>query len=397
MASDVHLDKQSHGAGSPRSQPWFVGGCCAEPYAPGRRTKLQSGSARRHSSASKQTSSAAVSVPIGGEPSCVHSDCPRPNRFCPRETPAVRWSEEIPRWPRRSCGGPLVPPPGRGEGQRPPTVAPCRCACSGRGVGPLVGPNCARLGESFAAAPFRPCRLRSRPGEGCSTSSRLGFFYLEIGVRTLAPGLTGPIAQPGSAQAPTDSGPSQVFQPGPLPEILLQLGQRPSGETQPQIPRMGGRHLQNPSGSIGIVIGRASRADAICQALDSGGQEPLYPTVSVGIVETHRLAGLRQRAAGRQLPDQGNSLLHSSRCGAGAQQALQIHQLFARQFGKSKDAAHADRVALTTPQVKSNIAIFMNKMTSEAEEYRRWNSEDQRYRSVSRLLRGQQLPHCLGI
>src|SRR5262249_27385663 len=83
-----------------------------------------------------------------------------------------------------------------------------------------------------------------------------------------------------------------------------------------------------------------------------------------GLGSTTALVGLANGLAAGQLPDQGNSLLHSSRCGAGAQQALQIHQLFARQFGKSKDAAHADRVALTTPQVKSTIAIFMNKTTS---------------------------------
>jgi hypothetical protein len=119
----------------------------------------------------------------------------------------------------------------RGEGRQ--QLHQCRGAYSGRGVGPRVGPNRARLGESSAAAPFRPCRPRSRLGEGCSTGSRLGFFYLQIGVGTLAPGLTGSIRQPGSAQASADSRTSQAFQGGSPPEILLQFGQRPSGESQP--------------------------------------------------------------------------------------------------------------------------------------------------------------------
>src|SRR5215472_6557224 len=161
MASDVHLDKQSHGAGSPRSQPWFVGGCCAEPYAPGRRTKLQSGSARRHSSASKQTSRAAVSVPIGGVPSCVHSDCPRPNRFCPRETPTVRWSEDIPRWPRGSCGGPLVAPlaavRGKGRQQLHRAVALVAVGASGRSSAPTAPASGNRLQRPhFVHADYGP-------------------------------------------------------------------------------------------------------------------------------------------------------------------------------------------------------------------------------------------------
>src|SRR5215469_16732916 len=84
------------------------------------------------------------------------------------------------------------------------------------------------------------------------------FFYLEIGIGTLAPDLTRSITQTGSVQAPADRRTGQVFQAGSLPQILLQLGQRPSRESQPQIPRMGGRHLQNLGGGLGVVIGRAS-------------------------------------------------------------------------------------------------------------------------------------------
>src|SRR5437762_14249569 len=84
----------------------------------------------------------------------------------------------------------------------------------------------------------------------------------------------------------------------------------------------------------------------------------------IGVVESGRLAGLHQRTAGRQLPDQDRSSVHPSRCGAGTQQALQIHQLLARQFGKSDDVAHPNRVALRTFGLKSNIAILMNKTTS---------------------------------
>src|SRR5207253_10047705 len=84
----------------------------------------------------------------------------------------------------------------------------------------------------------------------------------------------------------------------------------------------------------------------------------------IGVVETGRLAGLHQRTAGRQLPDQDRSSVHPSRCGAGTQQALQIHQLLARQFGKSDDVAHPNRVALRTFGLKSNIAILMNTTTS---------------------------------
>src|SRR5437762_14280936 len=83
----------------------------------------------------------------------------------------------------------------------------------------------------------------------------------------------------------------------------------------------------------------------------------------IGVVESGRLAGLHQRTAGRQLPDQDRSSVHPSRCGAGTQQALQIHQLLARQFGKSDDVAHTNRVALRTFGLKSNIAILMNKTT----------------------------------
>ena len=181
MASDVHSDKRSHVAGLPRFQPGSVGKCCAERYVLGRRTKPRSGLARRHSSVSRQTSRAPVSVPTSGGPSYAHSGCPKPSRLFPRETLAVRWSGEIPRSPRRSYGGPPVPPHARGEGQTPPAVAPCRCAYSGRGAGPLANPNCVRLGELSGAAPFRPYRPPSHPGEDCSTGSRLGFFTSKSG------------------------------------------------------------------------------------------------------------------------------------------------------------------------------------------------------------------------
>src|SRR5205814_10661227 len=114
----------------------------------------------------------------------------------------------------------------------------------------------------------------------------------------------------------------------------------------------------------GSVIGRASRAGAIRQPFRSRCQEPAHPTMRIGVVESGRLAGLHQRTAGRQLPDQDRSSVHPSRCGAGTQQALQIHQLLARQFGKSDDVAHTNRVALRTFGLKSNIAILMNKTTS---------------------------------
>ena len=54
---------------------------------------------------------------------------------------------------------------------------------------------------------------------------------------------------------------------------------------------------------------------------------------------------------------------YSCGCRAGVQQALQIHQLFACQFGESDDASHANSVAFITPQVKSNITILMNRAT----------------------------------
>jgi hypothetical protein len=164
MASDVHSDKRSHVAGLPPFRPGSVSECCAERYAPGRRTKLRSDSARMHLSVSRQTSRAPVSVPISGVPSYAHSGCPKPSRLFPRERLAVRWSGGIPRSPRRSCGGPPVPPHARDEGQTPPAVARCRCAYSGQGVGPRAGPNCVRLGESSGVAPSRPCRPRSPSG-----------------------------------------------------------------------------------------------------------------------------------------------------------------------------------------------------------------------------------------
>src|SRR5215831_317683 len=363
MASDVHSDNRSRVVGSPRFHPGFASRCYGEPYAPGRRTKLRSGSATRHSLVSRQTLRALVSAPTDGLPFCAHSGCPKPSRLSPRETLAVRWSGEIPRLPRRSCGGPPVPPHARGEGRTPPAAARCLCAYSGRGVGPLPIPHCVRLGESrphFVPAAHGPVLRRIAVQ---ARAHDLVFFYLEIGIPTLAPGWTGSVTQPGSAPAPADSRTSQGFQLRSLPQIFLQLGQGPSGESQPQILRMGGGHLQHPGGGFGVVIGRASRAGALRQPLDSRRQEPSYPAMSVGIVETDRLAGLHQRTAGRQLPDQGRPSVHSSGCGARTQQALQIHQLFARQFGKSNDAAHADSVASSTPEVKSIIVILMNKPT----------------------------------
>src|SRR5215831_20944977 len=181
MASDVHSDNRSRVVGSPRFHPGFASRCYGEPYAPGRRTKLRSGSATRHSLVSRQTLRALVSAPTDGLPFCAHSGCPKPSRLSPRETLAVRWSGEIPRLPRRSCGGPPVPPHARGEGRTPPAVARCLCAYSGRGVGPLANPHCVRLGESSAAAPFRPCRPRSRLEEDYSTGTRLGFFTSKSG------------------------------------------------------------------------------------------------------------------------------------------------------------------------------------------------------------------------
>src|SRR5207245_2242153 len=65
------------------------------------------------------------------------------------------------------------------------------------------------------------------------------FFYLEIWVRAQAPGLTSSVTQPGVVQAAADSRTGQVFQTGLLPQILLQLGQRPGCESQSQILGMG--------------------------------------------------------------------------------------------------------------------------------------------------------------
>src|SRR5437773_5110148 len=366
MASGVHSDKRSRVGDSPRFQWESVSRCCAELYVPRPKTRLRSGLARKHLSVSRQTSRAPVSAPIDGMLSYVHSGCPKLNRSLRGETRAVRSSGEIPGSPRRSCGAPPVPPRARSGEQTPPAAERYHCAYSGLGVAQLVGPNCVRLGEWSVTAPARPCKPQSHPGEGCNTGSPLGFFYLEIWVRAQAPGLTSSVTQPGVVQAAADSRTGQVFQTGLLPQILLQLGQRPGCKSQSQILGMGCRHLQNLAGGSGSVIGRASRAGAIRQPFHSRCQEPAHPTMRIGVVESGRLAGLHQRTAGRQLPDQDRSSVHPSRCGAGTQQALQIHQLLARQFGKSDDVAHTNRVALRTFGLKSNIAILMNKTTSLA-------------------------------
>src|SRR5438309_10613631 len=202
---------------------------------------------------------------------------PKLNRSLRGETRAVRSSGEIPGSPRRSCGAPPVPPRARSGEQTPPAAERYHCAYSGLGVAQLVGPNCVRLGEWSVTAPARPCKPQSHPGEGCDTGSPLGFFYLEIWVRAQAPGLTSSVTQPGVVQAAADSRTGQVFQTGLLPQILLQLGQRPGCKSQSQILGMGCRHLQNLGGGSGSVIGRASRAGAIRQPFHSRCQEPAHP------------------------------------------------------------------------------------------------------------------------
>src|SRR5436190_912599 len=112
MASGVHSDKRSRVGDSPRFQWESVSRCCAELYVPRPKTRLRSGLARKHLSVSRQTSRAPVSAPIDGVLSYVHSGCPKLNRSLRGETRAVRSSGEIPGSPRRSCGGPPVPPRG---------------------------------------------------------------------------------------------------------------------------------------------------------------------------------------------------------------------------------------------------------------------------------------------
>lgn len=151
MASDIHLDKRSRVGDSPRFQSESVSRCCAELYVPRPKTRLRSGLARKHLSVSRQTSRAPVSAPIdgvlSGVLSYVHSGCPKLNRSPRGETRAVRSSGEIPESPRRSCGGPPVPPRARSGEQTPPAAERYHCAYSGLGVAQLVGPNCVRPGN----------------------------------------------------------------------------------------------------------------------------------------------------------------------------------------------------------------------------------------------------------
>lgn len=71
--------------------------------------------------------------------------------------------------------------------------------------------------------------------------------------------MTGSATQPGGAQAPADGRTSPAFRAAAPTQKLLQLGQRPSCETQPQVLRTSPGHLQNLGSSFGVIAGRASR------------------------------------------------------------------------------------------------------------------------------------------
>jgi len=75
------------------------------------------------------------------------------------------------------------------------------------------------------------------------------------------------------------------------------------------------------------------------------GQRPGRPSSAVFL----------SRASGRQLPNQQRTPLHSGGGGAGAQQAVQIHQLLARQFGESNHAAHASVSTYQRPSLGATV------------------------------------------
>lgn len=128
-------------------------------------------------------------------------------------------------------------------------------------------------------------------------------------------------------QNPADRFPAEPFQPLVRPKVLLQLGQRPRGEAQPQVRRPAGCGLDDPRLNFGAIIARTARTRAPADAAQPFGLEAPNPKVRVGVMQTGHLGSSAQIESGCQVPEQSTSPEDSRRGLLGAQQPLDLDQL----------------------------------------------------------------------
>lgn len=120
----------------------------------------------------------------------------------------------------------------------------------------------------------------------------MAFFYLEIRIVALAPSLAHEKAKAMMPQDTSDGFAADRFEALPLPQKVLQLAQRPSGEAEAQILRAGSRGLDDHAFELLLIDSGSALASAGLETDEAGHLEPLDPFVGIGVMQIDHLAGL---------------------------------------------------------------------------------------------------------